>query len=247
MRNKIWVLIVLVLSSPLFLCAAEVTEGAERMSLRQVLGYGGWVMVVLGVLSIFALFLVIYFLMVLRPSAIVPPRFRVELVDALKKSDLERARDLCGLKPSPYASIALAAIGYSLSHKKPDQQFMKEITEGEGVRQAERIQGQTTLLLDVASVAPMIGLLGTVLGMLKAFGSMAYDLAGAKPVVLAAGVSQALVTTAAGLLVGIPATMAYTYFRWRASRQVALLELASIEMMAILMAHDSEDDDGSQS
>jgi biopolymer transport protein ExbB len=77
----------------------------------------------------------------------------------------------------------------------------------------------------------MLGLLGTVMGMLKAFGSVATDVASAKPVVLAAGVSQAIVTTIFGLLVAIPAMVAYAYFRRRASRQIAALEAASTALV----------------
>jgi biopolymer transport protein ExbB len=116
-----------------------------------------------------------------------------------------------------------------------DPTLLKDVVVGEGSRQAERIQGQTTLLLDIAAVAPMVGLLGTVFGMLKAFGSIAHDLASAKPVVLASGLTQAMVTTAFGLMVGIPAMMFYAYFRRRASRQISVLEAASTEVMAAML------------
>jgi len=99
--------------------------------------------------------------------------------------------------------------------------------EAVGARQAEAIQGQTQWLLDISVIAPMLGLLGTVLGMLKAFGSVATDIASAKPVVLAAGVSQAIITTIFGLVVAIPAMVAYAFFRRRASRQIATLEAAA--------------------
>ena len=82
----------------------------------------------------------------------------------------------------------------------------------------------------------MIGLLGTVFGMLRAFGSVARDIASAKPVVLAEGVSQALVTTAFGLIVGIPAMMFYAYFRRRAAKQISHLEAASTDILTALMS-----------
>ena len=82
----------------------------------------------------------------------------------------------------------------------------------------------------------MIGLLGTVLGMLRAFSSIALDIARAKPILLAAGVSQALVTTDFGLIVGIPAMIFYGYFRRRASMICSLLEVASTDVVKALLS-----------
>ena len=81
----------------------------------------------------------------------------------------------------------------------------------------------------------MIGLLGTVFGMVHAFNAVAFDLAKAKPMLLAAGVSESLINTAGGLIVGIPAMMFYAYFRGRASKLVSRLEVASTEVMTSLL------------
>ena len=116
-----------------------------------------------------------------------------------------------------------------------DVALLRGAAEAEGARQADAIQGQTEFLLDVATIAPLLGLLGTVLGMLTAFGSVASDIASAKPVVLAAGVSQAIVTTVFGLVVAIPSMMFYAWFRRRASRQIANLEAASSEIMTAII------------
>ena len=90
-------------------------------------------------------------------------------------------------------------------------------------------------MLALATIAPLLGLLGTVLGMLTAFGSVASDIASAKPVVLAAGVSQALVTTIFGLFVAIPCMVFYAWFRRRVSRQIANLEAAASELVTALI------------
>ena len=96
---------------------------------------------------------------------------------------------------------------------------------GEGGRIAERMMSAVDWLADLAAIAPLVGLLGTVLGMFKAFGGIASEVsAGAKPVVLAQGVSQAIVTTIFGLVVAIPCLMAYAFFRRRAQRRIAEIE-----------------------
>ena len=81
----------------------------------------------------------------------------------------------------------------------------------------------------------MIGLLGTVFGMVHAFGVVALDLAKAKPMLLAAGVAEALINTAGGLIVGIPAMMFYAYFRGRSAHLVSHLESASSEIVRALL------------
>ena len=116
-----------------------------------------------------------------------------------------------------------------------DVALLRSAAESEGVRQSDAIQGQTQILLDISTIAPLLGLLGTVLGMLKAFSSVASDVASAKPVVLAAGVSQAIITTVFGLIVAIPCIAFYAWFRRRAGRQISNLEAASSEVVTALI------------
>ena len=128
----------------------------------------------------------------------------------------------------------MTAIESRRNTEEIDPGLLKDIIEGEGGRQATLIQNQIQYLQDIAVIAPMIGLLGTVLGMLTAFNAVALDIAKAKPMVLAAGVSQALITTAAGLIVGIPAMMAYAFFRGRSSKLISGLETASADLLTVL-------------
>jgi biopolymer transport protein ExbB len=113
--------------------------------------------------------------------------------------------------------------------------MLKEMIEDEGSRQAIAVQGQSQYLMDVAVIAPMVGLLGTVFGMIKAFNVVSLDLAKAKPMLLAAGVAEALITTAAGLIIGIPAMAFYAYFRGRSTRLVSRLESVSTEVLTLLL------------
>jgi len=97
--------------------------------------------------------------------------------------------------------------------------------EAEGGRLADRMMSAVDWLADIAAIAPLVGLLGTVLGMFQAFGGIASDVsAGAKPVVLAQGVSQAIVTTIFGLVVAIPSLVAHAFFRRRAQKRIAEIE-----------------------
>lgn len=206
------------------------------MSWREAWGYGGWIMWVLSTMSVAGLALVIYFLVVLRPKQIAPRGLSMELTERLKAGETAEARRACDTHVCALSVVVLGALDYLRNVPRVDSGLLRDIVEAEGARQAQAIEGQTQLLLDVAVIAPMLGLLGTVLGMLKAFGSVAHDVAAAKPVILAQGVSQAIVTTIFGLFVAIPAMMCYAYFRRRAARQVFLLESAVTEVLTGLLA-----------
>jgi biopolymer transport protein ExbB len=201
------------------------------MSLRDAWRCGGWIMWVLAGGSVIGLALSLYLFGTLRTSQMAPPILLSELLMHVKSGDLAAARRICEVRSSPLARIALAAFDHLRHTTASEPALLRADVEAEGVRQAEAIQGETQWLLDLSVIAPMLGLLGTVMGMLKAFGSVATDVASAKPVVLAAGVSQAIVTTIFGLLVAIPAMVAYAYFRRRASRQIAALEAASTALV----------------
>jgi biopolymer transport protein ExbB len=207
----------------------------ESMTVQQIIETGGWPMYVLGAMSLVGVALVLYYLLILRQNHVMPRRFVGTLRDLLKKGDLPSAREACSKNGSAVAAISLSAIEYAESVDRPEAALLKEVIEGEGGHQAAMIQNQIQYLQDIAIIAPMIGLLGTVMGMLKAFNAVAYDIAKAKPMVLAGGVSQALLTTAAGLMVGIPAMMAYAYFRNRSARLLAGLESAAAELLTLLV------------
>jgi biopolymer transport protein ExbB len=202
---------------------------------RELMEKGGWLMYVLLAMSLLGLALVIYFFVVLRVSQVAPRPLQRELADRIRSGAMEEARRACEYRSCPLAAVTLSALDYVRDIPSPNPELLRDVIEGAGGRQAEAIQGQTQYLLDIAAVAPMIGLLGTVFGMLRAFSGVAEGLASAQPVVLAAGVSQALITTAFGLIVGIPAMMFYAYFRRKAAKLVAYLEAASTDVLTALL------------
>jgi len=190
----------------------------------------------LALLSILALALIIYFLVVLRKGQVVPELLRRELMEKLQSGNMEDARRLCSFRGGALSSVMLSALEHLKSIPDADAMLLRDVVEAEGARQAESIEGQPQLLMDIAVVSPMIGLLGTVLGMMMAFNGVAYQVPILRPTALVAGVNDAMLTTAIGLVVGIPAMMFYAYFRRRASRLVSMLEVASGELMMTLLS-----------
>jgi biopolymer transport protein ExbB len=210
-------------------------EQAMSMSLVQFLQRGGAIIYLLGALSILGVALILYLFVVLRAEQVVPRAFRKDVLSKIGDGNFNEVRTACSYRPCPLGEITLVAVDFIEANPSADATLLKDIIEGEGSRQAVSIQGQTQYLLDVAVISPMVGLLGTVFGMVHAFNVVAFDLAKAKPVLLAAGVGEALVNTAAGLIVGIPAMMFYAYFRGRSSKLVSVLESASTEILTALL------------
>lgn len=202
------------------------------MTFAEIFEKGGVLMYPIAVLSIVALALVLYFAVVLRREQLVPSRFVAGLQTLLREGKFTEARVACHGNPSAIAAVMEAAIEYSVRNGgKPDSGLLREIVEGEGARQATLLQNQTQYLNDIGVITPMLGLLGTVWGMLKAFSLVAHDMARAKPLDLADGISLALITTVGGLAVAIPAMGAYFFFRNRAARLIADLEVSAARLL----------------
>ena len=223
--------------------AVGAAKESTVISWLEIIHNGGLLMYVLAAMSFLTLTFIIYFFVVLRLPQVAPNALRDDLVDKINSGDLDGAQRACEHRRTPLSEVVLAAISYIRNTNRSSPALLKDVMEGEGERQAESIQGQTQYLLDIAAVSPMIGLLGTVFGMLRAFSSVALDMASAKPVNLAAGVSQALVTTAFGLIVSIPAMMFYSYFRRRATKLVARLEVSSTHVLSALLSKTDVTDD----
>ena len=216
--------------------AAPVEAGAAPgITLVQFFKDGGSLMYVLAALSVFFIANVIYLFATLRSGVTIPRAVFNDVMDKVKGGRFDEARKICDYKPGAFTHVAMAAIDYATTVPDADPVMLNVAIEGEGARQATRLQGRTQWLLDIAAIAPMVGLLGTVIGMLGAFHAVSDTIASAKPVVLAQGVSLALITTIAGLFIAIPAMAFYAWFRRMAARQVAHLECACSDLLTAIL------------
>lgn len=219
----------------------SLTNSAAAMTLLEAWNYGGWLMWVLLGMSVIGATFCLYFMGTLRARAVAPLRLRRDLPAYLLQEDITEARRLCEDTPSPLSAVMIATLDAVRNAPRARAELISKVAEAEGARQADIIQGQTQWLLEIATIAPMVGLLGTVIGMLSAFGAVASDVAAAKPTLLAEGVSQAIITTIFGLFVAIPAMMMYAFFRRRAAKLVSLLESATAELVAVLSSKHAQD------
>jgi biopolymer transport protein ExbB len=203
--------------------ATEGEEAKRKLTLLRIIRLGGPLMYVLFALSIALVAMVTYFFLALNPRNVMPPAFLRRIQQSLRNRDIEEAQRLCRQNRNVVSRIIRS--GLDAVDKGPVR--VLDAMNSEGARRASSLWQKISFLSDIAIVAPMVGLLGTVIGMFHAFMSVSRGgiTAGQiNPAYLTSGVAQAVITTIAGLIIGILATMAYAYFRGVVQRIVVNLE-----------------------
>lgn len=200
--------------------------GGEGMTLWDLLLAGGWVMVVLALVSLFALGLSIYFLFSLNQRRLLPHDLFLQLRGLARDARWDDIYRICNVTRGPLSNMIMSGIRQA----EIDPKHVVESMRTAGDREVERVMRQLRYLSEIATISPMLGLLGTVLGMIDAFSFIALDISGAKPVALATAVSKALVTTAAGLIIAIPCMAIFFYFRGRVQGIFSRIEEAAQEL-----------------
>lgn len=197
----------------------------------EFLALGGPLMVVIGIGSVVALAIFVERLLALQQRNVVPVRFRSLVLELLREDKIDEARALCSSNDSSLAAVVLAG----LKRAGAPLPRVREAVSDRGRREAVELERFTGLLGTVATTSPLIGLLGTITGMIKTFQSVQDNLdSGQMAGALANGIWEALITTAAGLCVAIPAFIAYRFLLGRIDRLVADLEEAALEAVDLL-------------
>lgn len=187
---------------------------------------GGILMVPILFCSVVALGISIERIWALRPSRIAPVDLLDQVWGWIKNNQLNNER-LANLKSANPLGELLAA---GLSNSRHGRTVMKESIEDAAVNAVHNMEKYTNTLGIIAVIAPLLGLLGTVLGMIKVFTTIVTVGTG-DPSVLASGISEALVTTAAGLFVGIPALVLHKVILRRIDSLVVFMELESVRLV----------------
>jgi biopolymer transport protein ExbB len=204
--------------------------------LLEIFQSGGWLMVPILLCSIVAAAICVERLWSLQRSRIVPKNLLAQIWSALKTSDLDsqKLRELRG--NSPLGQILAAGI----ANAKRGRDIMKEAMEEAASQVSHDLQRYMTTLGIIASISPLLGLLGTVVGMIQVFTALMLEGAG-NANVLAGGISQALITTAAGLSVAIPALMFHRFFLRRIDELMISMEQEAVKLAEILQGENTED------
>lgn len=197
----------------------------RRLSFGDLFQAGGPIMWILTALSVGLLSLVIYCFLLLRPSGIASDELRDSVLAHLDKKNLGGVRDACSTNESMLANI----IRSTLDHSAGIGPKSKEVMASVGGRYAATLRQRIGYLSNIGVIAPMLGLLGTVVGLIGAFNTWAPQ-QGASQSGLSMNIAQALGTTAFGLVIGIPAMGFYYYLRGRANLAIAILEEVADEI-----------------
>lgn len=197
------------------------------MNLIDIFLNGGLVMWPILFCSVVALAVAIDRFMVLRRAKINLPAFLVRIRGFIKNKDMSGAASFCLREKSPIANMVRKGLKrFGMGHER-----VKEAIENAGRQEVSKLEKGLSILATVAGVAPLLGFLGTVTGMIQAFMRIE-DLAGAaSPSDLAGGIWEALLTTAFGLIVGIPAYVAYNYFLSWITKFVADMETVANDVV----------------
>jgi len=201
------------------------------MNLISIFLKGGFIMWPILLCSIIGLTVIIDRYIVLRKARINIPAFMVRIRGLIKKKDISGAISYCMEEKSPVANIIRKGLKkYRLGHER-----VKEAIENAGRQEISKLEKGLSVLATVAGIAPLLGFLGTVTGMIQAFMTIE-DLAG--------GIWEALTTTAFGLIVGIPALAFYNYFLSAVKKTVGEMETVANDVIDVVQdsaAHPAAD------
>ena len=218
--------------STILLQAVEPTaQTQQEMSLMDLALAGGWIMIPLALLLIIAVYIIIERYVVLRRASQEDTSFMNRIKDYIFEGKVESAINLCKQTDTPSAHM----IEKGITRIGRPMQDVQVAVENVGNLEVGRLEKGLVIMATIAAGAPMLGFLGTVLGMVQTFYNMAQTSGGVIEMsALSTGMYQAMVTTIGGLIVGILAMFAYNYLVSRIDRVVRLLESRTLEFMDML-------------
>jgi len=209
----------------------EIAITEETISIWQLIQDGGWyIMGPLGILSIIATYIFIERMLAIGRAGRVEKDFMNRIKDYILDEKMDSAIDLCRQADTPVAHM----IGKGISKIGRPIKDINDSIENVGKLEVSKLERGLPTLATVAGAAPMIGFLGTVIGMIQTFHQMMISANGVEIAQLSGGIMQAMVTTVAGLVIGIMAYICYNILVARLTNVINGLEASSIEFLDVL-------------
>jgi biopolymer transport protein ExbB len=209
--------------------AAPFLSPRESLVLEIVIA-GGWVMLPLVLCSIAATGIVVERSLALRVEKVAPRTLLPQIWQWHKAGQLDGARLRAIHATSPLGKVLAAG----LKNSGHTREVMKEAIEDAGRQVLAELERFLNMLGTIGSLSPLLGLLGTVLGMIQMFSGVAGAGALGSPAAVAGGIAQALITTAAGLIIAIPSVMAYRYLKGRVDAMVLVMEADALRLVEMI-------------
>lgn len=210
--------------------AAEgVTEMTREIPVWDLVMQGGWTMIPLGILSVMTIYIFVERFLMIQKALKDERNFMIKVKEYLVEGKIDAARALCSQTNNPAARMVekgISRIG------KPMKDIVSSI-ENVGKLEIYQLEKRMGFLATVAGAAPMIGFLGTTLGMIKTFHALKFE-ASVELQSISGGIMEAMVTTVAGLIIGVIAFMAYNFMVSKVDKVIHHMEGASIEFLDLL-------------
>jgi biopolymer transport protein ExbB len=220
-------------------------DAIPARSLLQIFHDGGIMMYPIALCSFVLTVVTFERLIHLRVGRVIPRPFVKRLIEQLQQQQIDRdeAIELCDRNPSPMATIMMSAVK---KYGKPAVEVEQAVLDA-GERESNHLRRYMRLFSAVSNVAPLLGMLGTVTGMIQSFNDISSSQGMGRPEVLAGGIGEALLTTAAGLVVAIPAYLLYMYFLGRTDRLIMEMDSHAQRLVEVISAEGLQENDTSRS
>lgn len=203
----------------------------KTLSIMELIAGGGWyIMGPLGILSVVAIYIFIERYLSIQKAVKVDPKFMDQIKDFISDGKIDAAKSLCDQTDGPFSRMihkGIKRIGKPLSD-------INTAIENDGRLEVSKLENNLATLATIAGAAPMIGFLGTVIGMINTFHEMNTGGGQVEISDLAGGIMQAMVTTAAGLVIGIIAYVGYNMLVAKVEKVINKMEATTIEFMDVL-------------
>lgn len=202
---------------------------------------GGPIIYPLAVISVVTVVLIFFFFITIRRNRVVSDRFMRNAEILIRKEDYLGLINECNRTNESMARIAENAVEFMTKNTGASFNEVREVAMAEGSRQSGVLNNRISYLSDIGSISTMLGLLGTVIGMIVTFIRISQgNVDGVQQMKVAEGVYPALITTGIGLSIGIVALIFYSIFRGRVQKYISELESASTHLLALLAAQHSK-------
>jgi len=212
--------------------ALTIIETQEKISVMDLLFKGGFMMIPILLLFIITIYILIERILVINKESKSPKNFTDEIIKRVNNNDINGAKLICDDTNNPIARMILKGLNKIENSLKNIEASIENV----GKIEIYNLEKNLSLLATISGAAPMMGFLGTVTGMIQAFISIAQEEGAVSPKLLSSGIYEAMITTAAGLFVGIVAYLAYNYLVSRVEKLIHRMEYSTIEFIETLQS-----------
>ena len=212
------------------LILATAATKATEIGLGSLILAGGWLMIPLAALLGVSIFIFVERFNMIRKASVHDPRFMVKIKDLMQAGEVNKAKSYCYSKNTPIARM----IEKGISQLGRPINDINHSIENMGNLEVSRLEKGLPFLATIAGGAPMIGFLGTVIGMVQAFMNLSEAGGGVDMALLSSGIYTAMITTVAGLVVGIPSYFGYNFLVARIEQLIFQMEANTMAFMEII-------------